>query len=218
MRNKKFLPSLIFTVAISGGFSIHDIQASSVSPSELFVNDPAQVLMVDGKDHDSNVSIRVRLDTPNRSAFDFGFIYNDSFLPITGKSRKPGDYTFAGGSIVDFALRYKGSDGLFGTVDDLIYRLSDSAGYASQHYFAAIDPARSRHPVVTESYYQNLTLNWDLNLDGLVDAHALLKVRGSQYDGMMPAAVAVSLPGASWLLGSGLAVLGVTARRRKRPA
>jgi hypothetical protein len=218
MRNRKVIPSLIFTVAISGGFSIHDVQASSVSPSELFVNDPAQVLMVDGKDRHSNVSIRVRLDTPNRSAFDFGFIRNDGFLPITGKSRKPGDYTFAGGSIVDFALRNKGSDGLFGTDDDLIYRLSDSAGYASQHYFAAIDPARSRHPVVTESYYQNLTLNWDLNLDGLVDAHALLKIRGSQYDGMMPAPVAVSLPGASWLLGSGLAVLGVTARRRKRPA
>jgi len=112
----------------------------------------------------------------------------------------------------------KGGDGLSGTADDLIYRLSDSAGYASQHYFAAIDPARSRHPVVTETYYRILSLNWDLNLDGLAETHALLKIRGSQYDGMMPAPTAVSLPGASWLLGSGLAVLGVTARRRKRPA
>src|SRR3989344_4232097 len=218
MCNKKFLPSLIFTVVISCGFSIHDIQASSISPSELFVNGRAQVRKGDGKDRHSYASIRVRLDTPNRSAFVFGLISNDSFLPITGKSRKQGDYTFAGGSIVDFALRNKGSDGLFGTSDDLIYRLSDSAGYASQHYFAAIDPARSRHPVVTESYYQNLSLNRDLNLDGLVDAHALLKIRGSKYDGMMPAPMAVSLPGASWLLGSGLAVLGVTARHRKRPA
>ena len=218
MRNQKFLRSLIFTLAINGGFSIHDVRASSVSPSELFVNDPAQVLMVDGKDRDSNISIRVRLDTPNRSAFDFGFILNDSFLAITGKSRKQGDYTFAGGSIVDFALRSKGSDGLFGTADDLIYRLSDSVGYASQHYFAAIDPARSLHPVVTEPYYQILSLNWDLNLDGRVDAHTLLKIRGSKYDGMMPASMAVTLPGTSWLLGSGLAVLGVTARRRKRPA
>jgi hypothetical protein len=133
MRNQKFLPALIFTVTFCGEFSIHDVQASSVSPSEWFVNDPFKVLMVDGKDRDSNVSILVRLDTPNRSAFDFGFIRNDSFLLITGKSRKQGDYTFAGGSIVDFALRSKGGDGLFGTADDSIYRLSDSAGYASQH-------------------------------------------------------------------------------------
>lgn len=218
MRNKKFLRSLIFTVVISGVFSIHGVQASSVSPSEFFVNGPTQVLMVDGKDRDSNVSIRVRLDTPNRSAFDFGFFSNDNFLSITGKSRKQGNYTFAGGSIVDFALRNKGSDGIFGTSDDLIYRLSDSAGYASQHYFAAIDPAKSRHPVVTEPYYQKLSLGWDLNLDGLVDARVALKITSNKYDGMMPASMAVSLPGASWLLGSGLAVLGVTVRRRKRPA
>ena len=218
MRNKKLLPSLIFTVAISGGFSIHDVRASSVSPSELFINDTDQVLMVDGKDRNSNVSIRVRLDMPNRSAFDFGFIRNDSFLTITGKSRKQGDYTFAGGSIVDFALRNNGRDGLFGTADDLIYRLSDSAGYASQHYFAAIDPARSRHPLVTEPYYQILSLDWDLNLDGRTDVKVRLQIKGNKYDGMMPPPTAVSIPGASWLLGSGLAVLGVTARGRKRPA
>jgi len=63
-----------------------------------------------------------------------------------------------------------------------------------------------------------LSLGWDLNLDGLVEAYALLKIRGGKYDGMMPGPMAVLLPGASWLLGSGLAVLGVTARRRKRPA
>jgi len=218
MRNQKILRSLIFTVAFGGGFSIHDVRASSVSPSELYVNDSLKVLMVDGVDRNASVSLLARLDTPARSTFDFGFIRNDGFLSITGKSRKKGHYTFAGGSIVDFALRSKGGDGLFGTSDDLIYRLSDNAGYASQHYFAAIDPGKSHHPVVTEPYYQILSLDWDLNLDGLADAHALLKIRGSKYDGMMPASVAVSLPSASWLLGSGLAVLGVTARRRKRPA
>lgn len=216
MCNKKYLPSLFFTIAVGCGFSIADAQATSVYPSELFVNDPGAVLMVDGTDRNASVSLRVRLDTPNRFAFDFGFMNNDTYVPITGKSRANGRYTFTGGSIVDFALRNRGSDGLFGTADDLIYRLSDGAGYATQNYFAPVDPAKSRHPAVTGTYFQDLKLNWDLNLDGLADAHALLQVRGGKYDGMMPAPLAVSLPDAAWLFGSGLVVVGFTARRRKR--
>ncbi len=217
MCNKKYLSSLFFTIAVSGGFSIADAQATSVYPSGMFVNDPGMVLMVDGTDRNASVSLLVRLDTPNRSAFDFGFMNNDIYVPITGKSRAKGSYTFAGGSIVDFALRNRGGDGLFGTADDLIYRLSDGAGYATQYYSAPVSATRSRHPVVTGTYFQDLKLSWDLNLDGIVDARALLNVRSSKYDGMMPAPLAVSLPGATWLLGSGLAVLGVTARRRNRP-
>lgn len=218
MRNKKMISSLIFTVAIGGGFSTHDVPASTVVPSEAFVSSLLDVLMVDGKDRDSLVTIRARLDLPKRSAFDFGFILNDSFVSITGQSRHNGNYTFAGDSLVDFALRNQGSDGLFGTADDAIFRLTDSAGYVSQHYYAAVTPSRSRLPVVTEPYYRKLSLDWDLNLDGRVDAHVLLNIKGGKFDGMMPGSIAVSLPGASWLLGSGLVALGITARRRKRPA
>lgn len=218
MRSNKLFQTLVSSSAVVCGLSIADVLASSVSPAELFVNDPARVLMVDGSDRYSNVTIQVRLDTPDRSAFDFGFMNSNTYIPITGKSRTRGGYTFAGGSIVDFALRNKGTDGLFGTSDDLIYRLSDSAGYAEQHYFAPIKPAKSRHPAVSSFYFHDLGLSWDLNLDGTFDAHALLEIRGSKYDGMMPAPMAVSIPTTSWLLGSGLAVLGVTVRRRKRTA
>ncbi len=214
----KLFQALISANAVLCGFFNSDVQASSVSPSELFISDPTEVLMVDGKDRDPTVSIRVRLDTPNRAAFDFGFMSNDNFLPITGKPWKKGGYTFAGGPVVDFALRNKGADGLFNTSDDLIYRLSDSAGYAKQDYFAPVSPAKSRLPVVSEFYFQDLKLTWDLNLDGKPDAHALLEIKGSKYDGMMPAQMVVSLPATAWLLGSGLAVLGVTAQRRKRAA
>ncbi len=218
MRGNRFFQALVFTGAVIGGFYYSDAQASSVSPSELFINDPSRVLMVDGADRHSTVSIRVKLDTPDRSAFDFGFMNNDVYIPIMGKSRKKGGDIFAGGSIVDFALRNNGADGLFGTSDDLIYRLSDNAGYAAQHYFAPIDPAQSRNPAITDSYFRDLGLNWDLNLDGTIDARTQLQIRGSRFDGMTPAPMAVSLPTTSWLLGSGLAMLGVTVRRRKRAA
>lgn len=218
MLNKRFFPTLALSGAVICSFSVSYVQASSVTLDKLSINSPATVLMIDGTDRNSNVSIRVLLDTPDRSAFDFGFMSNNAFVVITGKSRTQGSYTFAGGSIIDFALRDKGADGLFGTSDDLIYRLSASSGYAAESYFAPINPAKSRHPVVTDSYFQDLTLNWDLNHDGIFDAHVRLEIKGSKYDGMMPAPMTVSLPASYWLLGSGLAVGGITLRRREKTA
>lgn len=218
MHGKRFFPTLVLTGTVICGFSVSDVQASSVSPSELSINSPATVLMIDGTDRNSSVSIRVWLDTPDQTAFDFGFMRNNAFVAITGRSRTKGSYTFAGGSAIDFALRNKGTDGLFGTSDDLIYRLSDSAGYTAENYFVPINPAKSRHPVVTDPYFHDLSLNWDLNHDGIFDAHVRLEIKGSKYDGVMPAPMAVSLPASSWLLGSGLAVGGVTLRRRKQTA
>ncbi len=218
MRSKQFFPMLVMTSTVICSFSVSDVQASSVSPSSLFINSPATVLMIDGTDRNSSVSIRVRLNTPDRTAFDFGFMNNNSYVAITGRSHTNGSFTFAGGSNIDFALRNKGADGLFGTSDDLIYSLSASAGYAAESYFAPIKHAKSRHPVMTGPYFQDLSLNWDLDHDGPFDAHVLLDIKGSKYDGMMPTPMALSLPASSWLLGSGLAVVGVTLRRRIKTA
>lgn len=227
MRSTKLFQFLVSIGIVLGGFSLSPAQASSVPLSELYINDPLKVQMVDGADRDSGVSIRFWLSTPSRAAFDFGFMDNDSYTSITGRSRTQGRYTFAGGALVDFALRNYGSDGLFGTSDDLIYRISDSAGYAQQRYFAPIDPTRSSNPGVTQTYYQDLSLNWDLNLDGLFVAHTLIEFKKSKFDGMMPATVtgsgpvpsevptAVPVPATLWLFGSGLLGLAATVRRLK---
>lgn len=217
MRNKQQPLKLILVGAGICGFPGAAAWACSVSvPSELSVNSPSEVLLVDGADRNSSVTIKAWLDTPNRSEFDFGFMNQGAYVPITGKSHTKGTYTFAGGSIVDFALRYSGPDGLFGTPDDQIYRLSDSAGYAREHYVETIRAAKSRHPKVSQSYYRDLRLSWDLNLDGKPDAYTWLEFKSGRYDGMLPAATAVPLPGTLLFFGSGLLGLAATLRGGRR--
>jgi hypothetical protein len=70
--------------------------------------------------------------------------------------------------------------------------------------------------MVTQVYFQDLRLSWDLDLDGKPDARAMLEFKRGKYDGMMPAAAAVPVPGAMWFLGSGLLGLAVVARRAGR--
>lgn len=230
MRGKNLSRCLILGTVI-GSLSHTPALASTVSPSELYVYDPAKVQMVDGTDGNSSVSLRFWLSTPSRAAYDFGFMDDGMYVSMTGASRTQGRHTFLGGDIVDFALRNYGNDGTFGTSDDLVYRISDAAGYAQQHYFAPINPSRSRNPVVTSTYYQDLGLSWDLDLDGHFTAHTLIEFISSKYDGMRPAPntpvycptptetpTPVPAPAALWLFGSGLLALATAFRRRESPA
>jgi len=230
MSGRKLFQLLASSGLVVGGLSLNAVHAASVPPSEQYINSPATVLMVDGTDNNSSVSIRFWLSTPSRAAFDFGFMDDSAYVSITNQSRTQGQHSFLGGDSVDFALRNFGSDGLFGTSDDMLYRISDSAGYARQRYFAPINPSHASDPGVTQAYFQDLSLNWDLNLNGQFDAHTLIEFATSKYDGMMPSTSAgpvycpipnevptpVPVPAALWLFGSGLIALAATVRRTRR--
>lgn len=214
MFNKQQSLKLILVGAAIGGFPGTAAWACSIPvSSELIVNAPSGVLMVDGKDRHSRVKIEVRLDAPERSVFDFGFANDGLYTPITDGLHSRGRYIFAGGAVVDFALRRSGADRLFGTPDDLVYRLSDGAGYARQTYFKPVKSSKSRNPAVTQVYFQDLRLSWDLDLDGKPDVRAVLESKRGKYDGMTPAPAAVPVPAAMWLFGSGLLGLAAMLRR-----
>ncbi len=176
----------------------------------LTVDGPGKILMIDGID--SNVTVRIKAidGTLPLGAFDFGFVTGSSYTRITSIN---GSYTFNGGDIVDFALRNRGADTMFGTTDDLIYSISNPLDYANQTYLGLINPSFSQNPVVSSAYYRSLTISWDLDRNGIMDTGFDLVATTPliSYDGMAP----VPLPAAAWLFGSGLLGIGTLMRRRQ---
>jgi len=214
MCNKKVRRKMIFTAAAVCGFPYSMAHACSVwDVPGLAIDDPLPVMMIDGTDRNSNVRVKVRVDYPKKSGFDFGFVRDGLYTPVTGKPRVRGSYAFAGGTVVDFALRNWGTDHLFGTVDDLLYRLSDSANYAEQFYSAA-ESVKTRHRKVSSGDFRELRIDWDLNHDGKTDIETWVDVKRGRYDAMASAAAPVPVPSTMWLFGSGLLALGAALKRR----
>jgi hypothetical protein len=169
--------------------------------ADLVVNSPGLVLMIDGMDHHGGVAtfnIDLTLPLPT---YDFGFESGGVFTPIALSPNGPaslfGQYTFAGGGLVDFGLRNNQTS--------MIYTIADPADYANQIYTGQIDASHSVNPVVTSPYYNTLAIEWDLNGNGfnpLQDAGLTLTYAVSPYDGMAPAPVPI--PTAMLMFGSGL--------------
>lgn len=191
--------------------------ALAVSPLSsalaLTITAPGEVLMVDGVDGNVTVNVTAADGTLPLGTYDFGFLAGSSYTQITSTI---GSHTFNGGDLVNFALRNRGADNIFGTGDDLIYGIADPNDYADQIYTIEINPANSQNPVVTSPYYRSLLLTWDLDRNGVMDTGFSLGVTTPllSFDGMAPAVIPI--PAAAWLLGSGLLGLGAAARRRRR--
>ena len=188
---------------------LSSVYAALLTP-DLAVNGPGLVLMVDGSDSNVTVNITALDGTLPVATYDFGFVTGGGYNRITSAI---GSYTFAGGAMVDFALRDRGLDNTFGTGDDIIYSISNPADYANQWYYTPIAASNSRNPVVNGPYYHTLALLWDLDRNGVVDAGFDIGVSTplTGTDGVMP----VPLPAAVWLLGSGLLGLAGSLRRKK---
>jgi hypothetical protein len=169
--------------------------------ADLVVNSPGLVLMIDGTDHSGGVAtynIDLTLPVP---MYDFGFESGGVFTPIAlapnGPASLIGQYSFSGGSLVDFALRNNQTSA--------IYTIADPADYANQVYLGPIDPSHSVNPQVADSYYNTLAIQWDLNGNGfnpLQDAGLTLTYAVNPYDGMAPAPVPI--PTSMLMFGSGL--------------
>lgn len=200
----KALAVILFGLLGLGPFAV----ALGAPVPALVVNGPGSVLMVDGTDSNVTVTVAVADATFPIGRYDFGFMGGTGYTRITSIA---GSRTFLGGSIVDFALRDRGGDGIFGTGDDTVYAMSDPADYADQWYFGPVAASYSRNPVVSSEYYRTLTLFWDLNADGVQDAGFSIAAAQNLRDGMAP----VPLPAAVWLLGSGLLSFGAFVRGRQ---
>lgn len=192
--------------AVAGGMLF--AMSSSVLAAYVLPTPPIDqaglVLMVDGKDRDSEVSFNLKVRAYS-TGLDFGFMTDGSFYSLQDDCCPP-TAMFAGGVQVDFAVRGQ---------ENQIFRLSDVTAYADQYYSDRIKPSNSRNPEVLAPYYSSLLMIWDLDNDGITDLKVTLNSRNA-FDGFQFAPAApVPLPAAAWLFGSGLVGLVALARRRR---
>ena len=176
--NKRLVPAVIILFL---GFLVF-VPSLMASPMTLTTSQP--VLMIDGSDADSTVSVFL---IDNSASYDFGYWTGSMFQDALN-----GQATFIGGSLVDFAIQDN---------NGIVNKLSD--GTAEMYFSGDVNASQSENPVVSDNYYQNLTITWTSGNNDIV-----VNVSGAK-DGF-------SVPDASimFLLGPSLLFLGVLGRRK----
>jgi hypothetical protein len=211
MNNKGRLCILTLAVGVLG--CVGNISWACTVPYGVVINQAGMVALTEGRDQDMLVNLRVNGGRSRQSGYQFGYMTGDTFSPITNGRGKNKSVTLSVNGPIDFALRNRGSDSIFGSADDVLYKLSDSPTYASQHYFDPIKLHGSNNQ--TNVDFTKLTIAWDTNRDGIRDLTVMLQARKNS-GGMhfVDSTVPVPLPAALWLLGSGIAGLFTFVRRR----
>ncbi len=216
MRSNKGVSVLLL---ISGMLGINPPSASAAGlPAEWVITQPGRVTLSDGRDQGALVNLLVLNQRPGDSRYDFGYMDNGVFSSIsTGRGKgKVRAQVFQAGTAVDFALRTRGEDGIIGTTDDSLFRISDAASHVTQRFS---HPLR-RWASGDDMLFSQLNLGWDTDQDGIRDLVVMLRLRqrhaGMHYTAISsPIPMAVPVPAALWLFGSGLAGLFAFGRRRR---
>lgn len=208
--NNSFTASLLFFGMLG---LIPNVSSASSLPSALVISHPGLVTISDGVDQGALVNLQISARWLCKTGYEFGYLDGGIFSSIGDGSSGTRNQTFHAGAVVDFALRNNGADGIFGTPDDSLFKISDAASHVTQSYSNPLSGLKSGDTAL----FSQLMLGWDTNQDGTNELTVMLKSCKCTV-GMFYTATAtpVPVPAALWLFGSGLAGLFAFVRRRKQ--
>jgi hypothetical protein len=169
--------------------------ATSAQALPLFLAVSQPVLMIDGiGDVPLDLTVNLSITSLNPPGIDFGYVTSGSFIQLAATA------SFAGGSVVDFAIRDTNNS-------NAISKLSD--GTAQMFFSGDVMASNSEMPSVPFDYWQGLTLTWPLAGNDLVIN------LGGEFDGFAPQAAPAPVPepGAMAMFAVGLLVVRAGARR-----